>query len=124
MASEHLIFVYNADSNPLSLVMDFAHRLLSPSSYECHLCDVTYDHFTMKSDWKDFIARLPRPSRFYLKDKFLKRYPECRGTPFPAVFVECASSGLRELVTANELNAARTLNEMKKLVSDKVAQLG
>ena len=37
-----LLFVYNADTGLFNTVADAAHKILSPSTYSCNLCKVTY----------------------------------------------------------------------------------
>ena len=58
-ARREVIFVYNVDLTLFALVSDFVHRLTSPETYPCRLCDLTYDRVTMKRDWKRFIDSLP-----------------------------------------------------------------
>ncbi|MGI8952546.1 MAG: hypothetical protein ACR2FN_13295 [Chitinophagaceae bacterium] len=49
-----LIFVYNADADLFSTLTDFAHKILSPSTYQCKLCALTYGNISMKQEWKFF----------------------------------------------------------------------
>ena len=58
MKKQQLIFVYNAHSDLLSTVTDFAHKLLSPATYSCNLCTLTYGNFTVQKEWKSFIKSL------------------------------------------------------------------
>jgi hypothetical protein len=118
-----LVFVYNADSGPAALLVDFVHRIVSPSTYACNLCDLTYGYFTMKPVWKAFIASLPLPVRFVLRDAFVGAHPEHAGTPFPAAFVVSDGGPPRQLIPAAELNAARDLESLRQLVARKVAEL-
>ncbi len=37
-----LLFVYNADSGLVAGLFDSAHKLLSPSTYQCQLCTLTH----------------------------------------------------------------------------------
>jgi hypothetical protein len=48
-------------------VTDFAHKMLSPSTYECQLCALTYGSFSMKQKWKSFIESLPIKTVFFIK---------------------------------------------------------
>jgi hypothetical protein len=56
---QQLIFVYNANSDLFSTITDFAHKILSPSTYDCHLCALTYGNFSEKKEWKAFIENFP-----------------------------------------------------------------
>jgi hypothetical protein len=50
--SDKLIFVYNADSGILNAIKDLIHKNVSPETYPCSLCAVTYDNLGMKREWK------------------------------------------------------------------------
>ena len=44
---DQLIFVYRANSGPTSLALDFIHKIVSPKTYSCNLCNVTYGNFSI-----------------------------------------------------------------------------
>lgn len=71
--SKQLIFVYNTDSGASNAVVDFAHRLIRPSTYPCKLCVVTYGPYVMKRDWKRFIRQTGLPAVFLHRDEFVKK---------------------------------------------------
>ena len=64
-----LIFIYNAKSGLVNEFLDFAHKIVSPSTYNCNLCAISYGNFTMKKKWSDYISSLPVRSTFTYKDK-------------------------------------------------------
>lgn len=41
MAKPRLVFVYAADSGVLNIAKDVIHKLVSSSTYPCHLCAIT-----------------------------------------------------------------------------------
>lgn len=49
-----LIFVYNANKDILSKTLDFAHKLLQPSTYRCELCALTHGNFSERQAWRKF----------------------------------------------------------------------
>ncbi len=49
-----LIFVYNANSGALNSLMDSVHKIISPKTYDCKLCDLTYDVFKENELWSRF----------------------------------------------------------------------
>ncbi|MBA3647638.1 MAG: hypothetical protein H0W62_03650 [Chitinophagales bacterium] len=67
---EQLIFVYNVNSDLFSTVTDFVHKILSPSTYQCKLCALTYGNFSLKQEWKAFIESLLIETVFLCKDEF------------------------------------------------------
>ncbi|NMW21133.1 MAG: GTPase [Chlorobiaceae bacterium] len=69
-----LIFVYNTDSNPVSTLIDMAHKILSPETYDCSLCKLTHGPFTEIEAWKEFRISLGVPVEFLHRDEFEKKY--------------------------------------------------
>ena len=67
-----LIFIYNAKSGLVNELLDFAHKIVSPSTYNCNLCVISYGNFSMKKKWSDYISSLPIGSTFTYKDKVSK----------------------------------------------------
>ncbi len=115
-----LLFVYNADGTLTGLVSDFAHRTFKPDTYPCNLCDVTYDRFTMKKDWKQFVKALPVDVAFKLRNTFRKKHPNHAEVPLPAAFWD--DNGSLELaIDAERFSAADTIDAMKQLVNDAIA---
>ncbi|OZV67252.1 GTPase [Winogradskyella aurantia] len=70
-----LIFIYNADSGVLNSVFDTAHKLLSPQTYACSLCALTYGPFGEKNIWKNFRKHQKTEMIFYHKDEFEAQFP-------------------------------------------------
>jgi len=54
-----IIFVYNADAGFMSGVMDSLHKAISPETYECALCALTYGLLTMDKTWRAYLQSLP-----------------------------------------------------------------
>jgi len=111
-----ILFVYNVDLTPFALLSDFVHRIVSPETYPCRLCDLTYDRFTMKSEWKQFLASLPIDCAFALRDQFHRKYPAYADLPLPAVFRH-RSGTLTMLLSADQINSATTIDALQRLVS-------
>lgn len=119
MKDAELIFVYNADSDMFSAVTDFAHKLLSPATYNCQLCALTHGHFSAKKEWKDFIQNLIVPTTFLHKNDFQKQF----GTQnlLPAIFLK--SKGiLNVFITREEIIQCTSLSLLQETISRKLAQ--
>ena len=112
-----LLFVYNANSDLFSTVTDFAHKMLSPATYECKLCALTYGNFTIKKEWKSFIEKLPVETVFLHKDEFEKRYK--LQPALPCGFIT-AGVALSEIITKHEIDGCRSLEDLKMLVTKKL----
>jgi len=90
---------------------------VSPDTYPCRLCDLTYDRFTMNGEWKRFIASLPVDCGFELRDRFRRTYPAYADVPLPAVFRRGARGRLATLLSADEINGATTVGALRRLVA-------
>ncbi len=74
-----LIFVYNANSGKINSLLDSAHKIVSPDTYDCKLCDLTYGIFKENEDWSSFREKLLQTNpnlqlEFLHKDEFTKQY--------------------------------------------------
>lgn len=115
--NEELIFVYNANGDLFSTVSDFAHKMLSPSTYQCHLCTLTFGNFSMKQEWKSFIEDLPLKTMFFHKDEFKKEF--ALQPLLPSVFV--VANGIpKEMLTKADIESCLSLQELKNVVVKKL----
>ncbi|MEJ7599930.1 MAG: hypothetical protein WKG01_18635 [Kofleriaceae bacterium] len=64
-----LVFVYNADSGAWNKLLDAGPKLVSPSTYACRLCALTYGAVSMRAPWARFISELPHHVRFAYRDE-------------------------------------------------------
>jgi hypothetical protein len=69
-----LIFVYNANTDPVSAIVDYAHKVFKPSTYKCDLCGLTYHNFGQRSAWKKFKARSTMEMEFMYIRGFEKEF--------------------------------------------------
>ncbi|MHA2126941.1 MAG: hypothetical protein ACXACO_14445 [Promethearchaeota archaeon] len=118
MDEKKLVFVYNADSGVVNIVKDFWHKLLRPSTYQCNLCTQTFSAFGMKKDWKKFISNLDMEAEFLHKDEFEEKYniPDAK---FPSAYLKNGIS-FDLLITQEEMNDVKSLDEMEALVLAKI----
>ena len=119
MDNRKIIFVYNANSNLFSMVSDYVHKAVAPSTYNCNLCALTYSNFGMKNQWKEFIEKLDGEKVFLYRDDFIKKYPEHSTFILPAIFIE-KNGTLNELLTSAELNSFHSLSELQNALNKKL----
>jgi hypothetical protein len=117
MKEQRLLFVYNANSDLFSAVSDFAHKILSPSTYQCHLCALTHSNFSEKQEWKTFIKTLPVKSIFLHKNEFAKQYK--MDIVLPAIFF-LSDGSIKEMIPKQQLESCQSLQELKTLVIQKL----
>jgi hypothetical protein len=117
-----LVFVYNADSGLFNTLTDIAHKVLSPSTYACNLCALTHSPFGMRADWKHFLAELGQPLDFLHRDEFRRRFG-MNDVALPAIFRQIASGRVELWIDAATINAAKTTEDLKHLIRQKLAAL-
>lgn len=118
---ETLIFVYNADSGLFNELKDYVHKAVSPTTYGCNLCAVTFGSLGMKRDWKSFIEGLDLPVEFLHRDEFSEHYPS-KDEKFPAAFVR-KGSDISLLIAHTEINKAKSVDDLIQLVTQRVKEL-
>jgi len=111
-----LVFVYNADSGLFNTMSDIAHKIFSPSTYNCQLCALTHSYFSAKDDWKAFLNTIDMPMVFLHKDEFLTKY-QYHEIKLPAIFIE-EGNELVLLINADALNQCNSLDELKTLINE------
>ena len=121
--NSELILVYNTDAELKSAVGDFVTRLIAPDKYPCNLCMVTYGGplpVFKKQSWKEFLHTLPYKKVFLQRDRFLKKYEGYQNITLPVILIGFEKE-LRTLVSAEEINRVKDLEELKKIITDKLS---
>lgn len=118
---ERLLMIYNADGGLVNGALDLLHKLFSPATYACRLCELTYGNLGMKRDWRKTIDGLPLPVTFLHRDEFLAAFPGNR-TALPAILIE-AQGALSTLVSADDFAATRSLDALKVLLAARLNAL-
>jgi hypothetical protein len=117
-----ILFVYNADSGLIAGLKDVIHRAVSPDTFECNLCRLTFEATGMKEEWREFVDALPLRVQFMHRDHMTQCYPQQKEA-FPAVFLR-RGSYLSLLLAADEINACEDLGTLMALIRKKLAQEG
>ena len=114
----HLIFVYNADSGKLNALADSLHKLISPSTYECRLCQITHSWFSEKAEWRSFIDGLGVECSFLHRDEFFRDYGEMN-QGFPAVFF-FRKGELQVLISKSEFDDLDSITDLSALIKSRI----
>ncbi len=120
MKQLHLLFVYNTDAGLFASVTDLVHKIVSPQTYNCGLCKLTYGNLAMKHQWKNFLDTLPASKTFLHKNEFENQYDQ----PFqlPAVFyLEKGKPFL--LLSASDIKVCTTLDELQNALLGKIKMI-
>jgi len=101
IGSAELIFVYNANSGKWNAYMDTLHKLVSPKTYPCSLCDITFEYFGIKEEWAKFKETVSLPMRFLHKNEWQDEFD--RTDNLPAVFLK-EGENLTSFLEAERMN--------------------
>ena len=112
-----LIFVYNAKSGMVNEFLDFAHKIVSPSTYNCNLCAISYGNFTMKKKWSDYISSLPVRSTFTYKDK-VSEYGY-NNIELPSIIFRNGSRS-KVIISSEEINKLKKIDQLINILSDRL----
>lgn len=105
-----IIFVYNANSGFVNSILDIGHKVISPKTYECNLCNMTYGVVSEREEWKKFRESSKDELEFLHKDEFEKKYKEKR--KYPIILKINETNSLDELVSKDDLNKMKNVNEL------------
>lgn len=108
--SVELLFIYNAKSGTINTLLDFSHKLVSPSTYACSLCSLTYGNFGVKKEWQDFLNAFPVKTTFAYKNQFL----DILNIPkkLPTILLKLENGHHKEIITADELKNISTITQL------------
>ena len=106
-----LCFIYNAQSGAGHALMDYVHKIVSPDTYACSLCSVTYGNLGMHRSWAKYLKTLPFKTRFLYKDTMPESLKE---TALPAAFV-VIDGDWKQVMNDSQMNEATTLDSLISL---------
>ena len=114
---QKLLFVYNANSGLGNMLLDGAHKILSPSTYECNLCDITFGAFTENKIWKAYRRESALDMEFLHKDEFQEHYASKFGHNFTfPIVLGVTADNLDVFITTEALNSLNNAEELIALM--------
>lgn len=118
---QKLLFIYNANSGKVNGYLDALHKLVSPQTYSCNLCGITFGVFTENKAWKKFRKSNDVPMDFKHRDEFKKQYASKFGSKYTFPIVLLENKGELELfISTEELNELNTAEELIQLIVERV----
>ena len=114
-----LIFIYNASDDYLSIAFDFTHKIISPKTYQCSLCQVTYGAFSMHKEWKEYIESIDYETIFLYKNNYKEYYPSLEVRSFPSAFIYNGES-FSEFLDKKDFDSCEKLESLIKLINTKL----
>lgn len=117
-----LIFVYNANAGRLNGMLDSFHKIMSPSTYACNLCAITFGVFSEDEVWKQFRETSDISMEFLHKDEFLKQYQLKNPSQYQLPLLLSEEEGVLEIVVATEeMNTLKSASELIQKIKEKIA---
>ena len=107
-----LIFVYNADSGLMNTLMDIGHKAISPQTYDCNLCGLTFGLISEHKQWKQFREASATEMEFLHRDEFEQKFD--RKFEYPVILKQ--DEDLSVMIPKTELNKIKTLDELIRQV--------
>ena len=113
-----LVFVYNANSGKFNSLLDAGHKLLSPKTYACNLCALTFGVFSEQAAWKAFRTESSTTMEFYHKDEFEVKFPKVM-ISYPAI-LKRENEEFTMLFDSKSLEIITSLEDLIKQLKSKM----
>jgi hypothetical protein len=114
-----LIFVYNANAGLAAGIMDSLHKLVSPQTYDCDLCAITYGLTRMDPKWKAWLKVQPFDAVFYHLPDFRAAYPDVTAS-LPVILTE-REGQVETLVSADDFKLTPSVDALIALIESRLA---
>jgi len=115
-----LIFVYNAKKGLANKVVDGLHKVVSPATYACDLCAITYHAAGKRKQWKEFLKESNIPMHFFYTNSIPAKFD--KNFSYPAV-LRYENSTVTCILDKQDFAAINDLNEFIVLLEEKVPEL-
>ena len=119
LQNEQLIFIYNASDDFISVSFDFIHKIVSPSTYQCSLCKVTYGNVSMHKKWKEYINSYPFDIKFLYKNNYIKYYKDLEIDKFPVAYKYDGNS-YQLFISKEEFDLCDDLDDLIEIMNKKI----
>ena len=110
---EEIIFIYNAKSGFFNAFLDWSHKIISPKTYDCNLCSITYNNFGKEKKWKEFLKNINIQSHFYYIDHLKELDFVIEANELPCVFIK-KNKEYKIIINSEEMD---TFNNVEELIN-------
>jgi hypothetical protein len=113
-----LFFIYNAESGLFNGALDWAHKIVSPNTYQCELCALTYGNFGEKNTWKKFIESLENVETvFYHKDEVPNQLQTIVGNAELPIVIKKEDSTFSIIVDKTQFASMKSLADLQNSIT-------
>ena len=114
-----IIFVYNAKSDSVNKLIDFAHKIISPSTYSCSLCTLTHNDFGPRDDWKAFLNNPSYSIQVFYKNEFEEKFKKSFDYP---VILKREGSEFEIIFGKDKIAEMNSLSDLLVSVTNKIQE--
>lgn len=111
---KELIFIYNTQSGLTQAAVDWAHKIVSPQTYDCTLCTLTYGNIGKYISWDKFLKSISIKKSFWYKDQFEKNFPY-KDLKLPCVYIK-EKNVYRELISRDKMSQCNDVEDLIILI--------
>ncbi len=110
-----LVFVYNAKSDKVSALIDYAHKVISPSTYNCNLCKLTHSNLGERKEWVNFTKNLDVEIQFYHIDEFESKFN--RSYEYP-IILKNSNNEFEVLINHKAIEEIKDVSDLTKKITE------
>ncbi len=107
--NSEFVFVYNANTDVINAMVDYAHKVFKPSTYKCDLCALTHHNLGQRSAWKKFKENSCSNFSFWYIRQFEKAYSERYEYP---VVLKIVENGFELLLSRSEIAKLKSVEQL------------
>ena len=107
-----LILAYRAQRGVFNTINHTMHRVFSPATYECRLCQFTFSAIGMLRPWKNFLESRPEAKIFYHRREFTEDFPEITAELPLILKMEPGDSQPRILMDRDDIESCDDVDEL------------
>ena len=116
-SQDKIFFIYNSKDDFYTIVSDTFHKTLKPNTYPCQLCKLTYNTFSKKKKWKEYLENLNYEYDFFYKeDSFVI---DNKISEFPIILIG-ANKNYKILLSKNDININNSLDQLISMINTRI----
>ncbi len=105
-------FIYNAKTGVANSLFDLAHKIISPDTYECNLCKITYGAFTENKKFKELKEKYN--ITLWHIDDYEKKYR--KESSYPLIITRDNNQKEISRIETDEINLLNSVDELENLI--------
>ena len=110
-----IIFIYNASDNLSSVMFDFIHKIISPNTYQCSLCKITYGNFKKYDEWESYLQSIPYEIEFLYRNNYKDYYKDIEVEEFPIALIQNEDS-YQIILLKKDFDSCNDLKELIQII--------